>query len=124
MLTENATSLPSGRTKGTLAPPAVGFLLIDSSRKPIYINSEAIRILTSRHILQRRSSLKPFSPRRFDPYCCMANDYLNPNSAQSLSQEKDAICAGPSVCNPIQPCCWKEKLLDNLMFPKWPSDTS
>src|SRR2546425_10542248 len=46
MLTENATSLPSGRTKGTLAPPAVGFLLIDSSRKPIYINSEAIRILT------------------------------------------------------------------------------
>src|SRR5207245_8187006 len=46
MRTENATSLPSGRTKGTLAPPAVGFLLIDSSRKPIYINSEAIRILT------------------------------------------------------------------------------
>ena len=46
MRTENPTSLPSGRTKGTLAPPAVGFLLIDSSRKPIYINSEAIRILT------------------------------------------------------------------------------
>ncbi len=46
MRTENPTSLPSGRTKVTLAPPAVGFLLIDPSRKPIYVNSEAIRILT------------------------------------------------------------------------------
>src|SRR5207245_7154700 len=46
MRTENPTSLASGRTKVTFAPPAVGFLLIDSSRKPIYVNSEAIRILT------------------------------------------------------------------------------
>src|SRR5437879_10365766 len=46
MRTENPTSLASGRTKVTFAPPAVGFLLIDSSRKPIYVNSESIRILT------------------------------------------------------------------------------
>jgi len=46
MRTENPSSLRSGRTKVTPTPSSVGFLLVDPSHKPIYANSEAIRILT------------------------------------------------------------------------------
>ena len=46
MRTENPSSPRNGGTEVTPTPSSVGFLLVDPSHKPIYANSEAIRILT------------------------------------------------------------------------------
>lgn len=44
--TENPNSVWGGKTRVTPTSSSTGFLLIDSSQKPLYANAEAIRILT------------------------------------------------------------------------------
>jgi DNA-binding CsgD family transcriptional regulator len=89
-------------------PSAVGLLLMDSSLRPFYSNSEAIHILTYPENPKAIKSLDPFIPEQLrsallapDPlalvlaefpsgkrrYCCRAftlQSHLNPSSSQTL----------------------------------------
>src|SRR3989442_11716191 len=93
-------------------------------RKPIYINSEAIRILTFPAYPPKKKQLETLLAEKVRSVLLHGKRLSEPEfSTEFISGKRRYLCRAIGL-QPNTALLLERKLPDNLMFPKWPSDTS
>lgn len=108
MPTENPNSAWGGKTRVTLTSSSTGFLLIDSSQKPLYANDEAVRILTFPADPQQTKPLETFLTEKVRGMFFRGRELPQPDSfTEFMSGKRRYLCRAiylsPHPGDPFQP---------------------